>query len=78
MSKKTWKAGKAYPFKNCHKTLKINLEIICKEDKINRNKRGDNEDNERVKELGRQIDQMVYKLYDLTSEEIKIVEGEND
>jgi len=63
---------------NCHKTLKINLEIICKEDKINRNKRGDNEDNERVKELGRQIDQMVYKLYDLTSEEIKIVEGEND
>jgi len=47
------------------------LEIFCKEDKINRNKRGDNEDNERVKELGRQIDQMVYKLYGLTPEEIK-------
>jgi len=26
-------------------------------------------------DLERQIDQMVYKLYDLTPEEIKIVEG---
>jgi hypothetical protein len=30
----------------------------------------------RVKEYERQIDQMVYKLYGLTDEEIKIVEGE--
>jgi len=29
----------------------------------------------RVKEYERQIDQMVYKLYGLTEEEIKIVEG---
>jgi hypothetical protein len=28
-----------------------------------------------VKEYERQIDQMVYKLYSLTDEEIKIVEG---
>jgi len=32
---------------------------------------------EQVKELERQIDQMVYKLYDLTPEEIAIVEGVN-
>jgi len=32
------------------------------------------EDNKRVKELEHQIDQLVYKLYDLTDEEIKIVE----
>jgi len=31
----------------------------------------------KVKECERQIDQMVYKLYDLTEEEIKIVEGKN-
>jgi len=30
----------------------------------------------RVKEYERQIDQLVYKLYELTDEEIKIVEGE--
>jgi hypothetical protein len=29
-----------------------------------------------VKELERQIDQMVYKLYGLTEEEVKIVEGD--
>jgi len=29
----------------------------------------------KVKEYERQIDQMVYKLYGLTEEEIKIVEG---
>jgi len=28
-------------------------------------------------ELEREIDQLVYKLYDLTDEEIKIVEGES-
>jgi hypothetical protein len=38
--------------------------------------KGDSEDNKKVKELEHQIDQMVYKLYDLTPEEIKIVEGE--
>ena len=32
----------------------------------------------KVKELEKQIDLMVYKLYDLTDEEIKIVEGENE
>lgn len=32
----------------------------------------------KVKALGREIDQMVYKLYDLTPEEIKIVEGEKE
>jgi len=32
----------------------------------------------RVKEYERQIDQLVYKLYGLTEEEIKIVEGFND
>ncbi|RLC34973.1 MAG: hypothetical protein DRH33_08870, partial [Candidatus Nealsonbacteria bacterium] len=31
----------------------------------------------RVHDYERQIDQMVYKLYDLTEEEIKIIEGEN-
>jgi len=30
-----------------------------------------------VKEYEHQIDQMVYKLYDLTEEEMKIIEGEN-
>ena len=30
---------------------------------------------DRVKELERQIDQMVYELYRLTPEEIEIVEG---
>jgi len=30
----------------------------------------------KVKEYERQIDQLVYKLYDLTDEEIKIVEEE--
>lgn len=29
----------------------------------------------KVRNLERQIDQIVYKLYDLTSEEIAIVEG---
>lgn len=29
-----------------------------------------------VKDLEREIDQMVYKLYNLTEEEIKIVDGE--
>ncbi|MCD6317751.1 methyltransferase, partial [Candidatus Aerophobetes bacterium] len=32
----------------------------------------------RVKEYERQIDQLVYKLYNLTDEEIKIVEGEDN
>ena len=31
----------------------------------------------KVKALEEEIDQLVYKLYDLTPEEIKIVEGEN-
>jgi len=31
---------------------------------------------EKVKEIQKEIDNLVYKLYDLTSEEIKIVEGE--
>lgn len=29
----------------------------------------------RVKEIEKQIDQLVYKLYNLTEEEIKIIEG---
>ncbi len=32
----------------------------------------------KIKEYEKQIDQMVYKLYDLTPEEIAIVEGENE
>jgi hypothetical protein len=32
----------------------------------------------RVKTLENQIDQLVYKLYDLTPEEIQIVEGFNE
>jgi len=32
----------------------------------------------KVHEYEYQIDQMVYKLYDLTEEEIKIVEGKNE
>ena len=32
----------------------------------------------KVKALESEIDQLVYKLYDLTPEEIKIVEGENE
>jgi len=31
-----------------------------------------------VREYEKQIDQLVYKLYGLTPEEIKIVEGEKD
>ncbi len=31
----------------------------------------------KVKELEKQIDQMVYKLYGLTDEEIAVVEGQN-
>ncbi len=30
----------------------------------------------KVKSLEKQIDQLVYKLYNLTEEEIKIIEGE--
>jgi hypothetical protein len=33
------------------------------------------EKQEKVKELEREIDQLVYKLYGLTEEEIKIIEG---
>jgi len=47
------------------------LSITQKEDY---DPRGNTEDNEKVKELEHQIDQMVYKLYGLTPEEIKIVE----
>lgn len=32
----------------------------------------------KVKALERQIDQLVYKLYNLTEDEIKIIEGEED
>ena len=32
----------------------------------------------KVKECERQIDQLVYELYDLTKEEIKIIEGKNE
>ena len=32
----------------------------------------------KARNLGKQIDQLVYKLYDLTPEEIKIVEGERN
>ena len=36
----------------------------------------DNPDNQaKVKKLEKEIDQLVYKLYELTPEEIKIVEG---
>ena len=39
----------------------------------------DNPDKQaKVKNFENQIDQLVYKLYDLTSEEIKIVEGFNE
>ncbi|MEZ0322696.1 MAG: hypothetical protein ABWJ98_00050 [Hydrogenothermaceae bacterium] len=31
-----------------------------------------------VKELESQIDQLIYKLYNLTDEEIKIIEEKND
>ena len=31
----------------------------------------------KVKELERQIDQMVYKLYGLTPDEVAVVEGKN-
>ncbi|MBU2540681.1 MAG: N-6 DNA methylase [Candidatus Omnitrophica bacterium] len=40
--------------------------------------KGSNEKQAKVKEYERQIDQMVYKLYGLTSEEMKIVEGQYD
>ena len=32
----------------------------------------------KVKDYEKQIDQLVYQLYDLTPEEIKIVEGKNE
>jgi len=53
-------------------------QILAITSKDNYDPKGDSEDNKRVKELEYQIDQMVYKLYDLTPEEIKIVEGKND
>ncbi len=31
-----------------------------------------------VKDLEKQIDHLVYKLYNLTEEEVKIIEGENN
>jgi adenine-specific DNA-methyltransferase len=34
------------------------------------------EKQQKVKELEREIDQLVYKLYGLTEEEIKVVEGD--
>ena len=37
----------------------------------------DSQKQARVKFIEAEIDQLVYKLYDLTPEEIKIVEGEN-
>jgi len=38
-----------------------------------------NEDKQkRVKEYEKQIDEMVYKLYDLTKKEIKIIEGKSN
>jgi len=49
-------------------------QILAITSKDNYDPKGESEDNRRVKELERQIDQMVYKLYDLTPEEIKIVE----
>jgi len=49
-------------------------QILAITSKDTYNPKGDSKDNRRVKELKYQIDQMVYKLYDLTPEEIKIVE----
>ena len=46
------------------------LAIIKSDDYLNNSTK-----QEKVKEYERQIDQMVYKLYELTEEEIKIVEG---
>jgi len=49
-------------------------QILAITSKNSYNLKRDTEDNEKVKELESQIDQMVYKLYNLTPEEIKIVE----
>ena len=49
------------------------LKITKKEDYLQ-----DSQMQVKVKSLEREIDQLVYKLYDLTPEEIKIVEGENE
>ena len=39
--------------------------------------KANSEPNKKVHEYEKQIDEMVYKLYDLTNEEIKIVENFN-
>ncbi len=67
------------PIKNINKTVQCNfVEIvdkilfITKDDDYPQNPQKQT----KVKELEREIDQMVYKLYGLTEEEIRIVEGE--
>ena len=58
------------PFKNIvEKILSITKENDCPENITKQ---------DIVKEFERQIDQMVYRLYNLTEEEIKIVEGKFD
>jgi adenine-specific DNA-methyltransferase len=42
------------------------------------NPKADTEDNKKVKDLEDQIDQLVYKLYGLTDDEIKTIEGRNE
>jgi len=57
------------PFKNCVDRI---LSITKDEDYLQNPQK-----QARVKTLEREIDRMVYELYGLTNEEIKIVEGEN-
>jgi len=58
--------------KNMNKTTTVNkiLSLTQSKDYLESSQK-----QARVKEYERQIDQLVYKLYDLTDEEIKIVEG---
>ena len=59
--------------KNMNKTTTVNqiLPLTQSEDYLENPQK-----QAKVKEYQRQIDQLVYKLYDLTDEEIKIIEEE--
>jgi hypothetical protein len=69
------------PIKKCSKTIQGKLcKLVNKILSITNNDHYLENLNKqaRVKALEAEIDQLVYKLYDLTPEEIKIVEGENE
>ena len=80
MGTNRWKKYKIeqFPIKNTNSQNKAKIESVVNQI-LSITKDDDYLDNPdkkaKVKRLEKEIDQLVYKLYDLTSEEIKIVEG---